>query len=99
MYIYKGFLVRIVNAGLVRITLDLGFGVMLSSMPVRLIGIKTREGIEGEKAVDYLTNLLPMTFTVKTKLDDNMILGEIMTQGESINQKMLDSGLVDKYGE
>ena len=64
-----------------------------------LIGIKTREGIEGEKAVDYLTNLLPMTFTVKTKLDDNMILGEIMTQGESINQKMLDSGLVDKYGE
>ncbi len=99
MYIYKGFLVRIVNAGLVRITLDLGFGVMLSSMPVRLIGIKPREGIEGEKAVDYLTNLLPMTFTVKTKLDDNMILGEIMTQGESINQKMLDSGLVDKYGE
>ena len=99
MYIYKGFLVRIVNAGLVRITLDLGFGVMLSSMPVRLIGIKTHEGIEGEKAVDYLTNLLPMTFTVKTKLDDNMILGEIMTQGESINQKMLDSGLVDKYGE
>ena len=40
-----------------------------------------------------------MTFTVKTKLDDNMILGEIMTQGESINQKMLDSGLVDKFGE
>ena len=72
---------------------------MLWGMPVRLICIKTRECIEGEKAVDYLTNLLPMTFTVKTKLDDNMILGEIMTQGESINQKMLDSGLVDKFGE
>ncbi len=44
MYIYKGFLVRIVNAGLVRITLDLGFGVMLSSMSVRLIGGRRRGG-------------------------------------------------------
>jgi|TARA_B100000902_G_scaffold374955_1_gene404418 endonuclease YncB( thermonuclease family) len=99
MYIYKAFLVRIVNAGLVKVTLDLGFGVMLSSMPVRLIGIKAPTGIDGEKATEYLTNLLPMKFTVKTKLDENLILGEIMTQGESINQKMLDSGLVDKFGE
>ena len=35
----------------------------------------------------------------REKLDKNLILGEIQSQGESINDKMLNSGLVDKFGE
>ena len=38
-------------------------------------------------------------FTLKTKMDGSMILGEVQVKGTFINEKMLDSGLVKKFGE
>lgn len=99
MYLYKAYLVRVVNGGLVRATIDLGFGVMLSAMPIHLVNIKAPDGIDGQKATDYLRTLIPQTFTVKTKMDGSLILGEVQVRGVSINEKMLDSGLVKKFGE
>tara|TARA_R110000803_G_scaffold36896_4_gene79350 strand:+ start:4252 stop:4551 length:300 start_codon:yes stop_codon:yes gene_type:complete len=99
MFIYKAYLVRVVNGAIIKATIDLGFGVMLSNMTVHLSGIKSFEGSESEKGKEYLKTLLPTSFSIKTKLDKNLILGEIQSQGESINDKMLNSGLVDKFGE
>tara|TARA_R110001592_G_scaffold98590_2_gene281340 strand:- start:137 stop:436 length:300 start_codon:yes stop_codon:yes gene_type:complete len=98
MFIYKAYLIRVVNGARIKATIDLGFGVMLSNMTVNLMGLKSLEGLDGEKGKEYLKSLLPTTFTIKTKLDENIILGEIQSQGESINDKMLNSGLVDKFG-
>ena len=99
MFIYKAYLIRVINGASIKATIDLGFGVMLSNMTVHLMGLKSPGGIEGEKSKEYLKTLLPTTFTIKTKLDENLILGDIQSQGESINDKMLNSGLVDKFGE
>ena len=99
MYLYKAYLVRVVNGGLIKASIDLGFGVWLTAMPIHLINIQAPDGIDGQKATDYLRTLLPDTFTVKTKMDGSMILGEVQVRGVSINDKMLDSGLVKKYGE
>lgn len=99
MYLYKAYLVRVVNGGLIKATIDLGFGVMLSSMPIHLVNIDAPHGIDGQKATDYLKTLLPTTFTLKTKMDGSMILGEVQVKGTSINEKMLDSGLVKKFGK
>ena len=99
MYLYKAYLVRVVNGGLIKASIDLGFGVLLTAMPIHLINIQAPDGIDGQKATDYLRTLLPDTFTVKTKMDGSMILGEVQVRGVSINDKMLDSVLVKKYGE
>tara|TARA_R100001369_G_scaffold83451_1_gene115685 strand:+ start:542 stop:841 length:300 start_codon:yes stop_codon:yes gene_type:complete len=99
MFIYKAYLVRVVNGAVIKATIDLGFGVMLSNMTVHLSGLKSFEGMDSEKGKEYLKSLLPTSFSIKTKLDENLILGEIQSQGESINDKMLNSGLVDKFGE
>ena len=39
MYLYKAYLVRVVNGGLIKATIDLGYGVMLSSMPIHLVRV------------------------------------------------------------
>ena len=90
MYLYKAYLVRVVNGGLIKATIDLG---------LHLVNIDAPHGIDGQKATDYLKTLLPTTFTLKTKMDGSMILGEVQVKGTSINEKMLDSGLVKKFGE
>ena len=48
MYLYKAYLVRVVNGGLIKATIDLGFGVMLSSMPIHLENIEAPHGIDGQ---------------------------------------------------
>ena len=98
MYIYKAQLVRVVSGDTIRCWIDLGFGVSLNSMPVKLLNIKAPTGIKGQKALNYLLEILPMKFTLKTKLDGNLIVADIMYGGEkSISEQMLESGLVEKY--
>jgi endonuclease YncB( thermonuclease family) len=97
MYIYKAKLVRIVNGDTIRCWIDLGFGVSLQSMTIKLKNIKAPIGIKGEDASMYLAEILPQNFSLKTQLEDGIIIAEIMSAGKSINDLMLESGLVTKY--
>tara|TARA_B100000073_G_scaffold246583_1_gene207010 strand:- start:164 stop:463 length:300 start_codon:yes stop_codon:yes gene_type:complete len=97
MYIYKARLVRIVNGDTIRCWIDLGFGVSLQSMTIKLKNIQAPTGIKGEEATDYLVDILPQSFSIKTQFEDGVIIAEIMSGGKSINDQMLESGLVTKY--
>ena len=66
-------------------------------MRVKLLNLKAPTGIAGEKARAHLDSILPDKFSIKTRIEDNVIIADVMSGGESINQKMLDAGLCEKF--
>ena len=91
MYIYKAMKVRVISGDTIKCWIDLGFNVCLQSMKVKLLNIKAPDGIDGEKARKYLDDILPDKFSIKTRIDEGLIIADIMSGGESINSMMLEA--------
>ena len=95
--IYKAMKVRVVSGDTIKCFIDLGFNVSLQSMRVKLLNLKAPTGIAGDKAKAHLDSILPEKFSIKTRIEDGIIIADVMSGGESINQKMLDSGMCEKF--
>ena len=98
-YTYKGYLTRIVDGDTLRVTLDLGFGIMHEEI-LRLRGINAAEASArgGKKATDGLKKILSTqdSFIVKTSSTDtyNRYLADIfLNDGTYLNQLLLDRKL------
>ena len=42
---------------------------------------------------------MPKNFSIKTRIMEGLIIGEIMVGGENINEKLLESQLVSKFSK
>lgn len=99
IYTYRGFLNRVVDGDTLRVTLDLGFGIMHEDI-LRLRGINAIEAKVrgGKKATEGLKKILKDQefFIVKTSSTDtyNRYLADIfLNDGTYLNQLLLDKGL------
>ena len=92
MYEYRATLLKIVDGDTVDVSIDLGFGVVLSNQRIRLYGIDTPESrtrdLEekkcGKLAAKYIEEHIQVSssFTLRTRLDGKgkygRILGELI---------------------
>ena len=99
MYIYKAGLIRVVSGDTIRCNVDLGFSIILQNIKIKLLNIDSPSGVEGEKAKEFLINIMPKNFSIKTRIMEGLIIGEIMVGGENINEKLLESQLVSKFSK
>lgn len=97
MYIYKASLIRVVSGDTIKVNIDLGFSIILQNMKIKLLNLESPVGIAGETAKEYLINILPSKFSIKTKIDGGLIIADVMVGGESISEKMLISGKCKKF--
>tara|TARA_R110000782_G_scaffold221289_1_gene308487 strand:+ start:187 stop:486 length:300 start_codon:yes stop_codon:yes gene_type:complete len=97
MYIYKASLIRVVSGDTIRVNIDLGFCVILQNMKIKLLNIESPKGVAGEDAKDYLKSIMPQKFSIKTRMDEGLIIADAMVGGESISEKMLSSGKCMKF--
>lgn len=92
----------------VRLTIDLGFGVMFEAGPMRLLGINAPElkNAGGAEARDFLAAMLPadkpfLIHTIKDRRDKyGRLLVVICPDGESglsVNERMIADGHAKKY--
>lgn len=98
-YTYRGYLTRVVDGDTLRVTLDLGFGIMHEEI-LRLRGINAVEAAArgGKKATTGLEKILKGqdSFIVKTSSTDtyNRYLADIFLEdGTFLNQLLLDKKL------
>ena len=99
MYIYKAGLIRVVSGDTIRCNVDLGFSIILQDIKIQLLNIDSPSGVEGERAKEFLINIMPKNFSIKTRIMEGLIIGEIMVGGENINEKLLESQLVSKFSK
>lgn len=104
MYEYRCKILKVVDGDTVDVDIDLGFGVWMRGERVRLYGIdtpesRTRDQVEkkyGLMAKNFLKNTLAHEDVVlKTHKDATgkfgRILGELLIDGESVNQLMIEN--------
>lgn len=104
MYEYRA-RTRVIHDGdTLRADVDLGFGVWISNMPLRLAGINAPElgNPGGREARDWLRNKLPAgsLITIRTYKDATEKYGRMLTDiwlgdpvsGTSINQQLIAVG-------
>ena len=101
MYTYKATVFNVVDGDTVDVTVDLGFK-MYSKQRIRLSRIDTPErGQPGfAEAGDFLRELImnKEITLVTTKVSKwGYYLGDILLNGEDVNQRMLDEGLAKPY--
>ena len=112
MYEYNARLIRVYDGDTVWLDIDLGFGLWMKNQSIRLVGIDAIEahGKNKEKALPAKNRLEDLFMragsvcVIRTKKDKERgkfgrILGELFVKGEerSLNQILLDEGLVVKY--
>ena len=117
MYEYKCKLIRVIDADSVVGSLDLGFNVVLSNVSIRFYGIDTPESrinIKkypkrkpekelGLKAKQFLKDILPKEFIIKTERPDSTgkygrVLGTIWTMDNiNICEQLIKAGLAKAY--
>lgn len=111
MYQYKCKIERIVDGDTIIVSIDVGFGIWLKDIPIRVLGINTPEvrtkdiieKIAGMKAKARVEELLPVgsTVIVNTELDKEKfgrILGDFLIDGkESLGHILLAEGLAESY--
>ena len=75
MYEYRAEVLSVYDGDTIRVTIDLGFGVVLSNQQVRLLGIDTPEVRGASKEAGYVSrdyvreSILGRTIILKTKKD------------------------------
>ena len=111
MYEYKCTVDRVVDGDTIDVTLDLGFSVLYKTR-VRLFGIDTPESrtrdkdekARGKMSAAFLKMAVEGadTVVIRTKLRDSKgkfgrVLGNVVVDGENINQSMIDANLAVAY--
>ena len=108
MNIYPAKLVRIVNGATIKCSINLGFAVWLHNVRIHLAHIICPTGNNGVKATDELIRILPEDFMLTlhqvASENEGKFIATLYPQQkknyqkeESINARMLESGLVNKY--
>ena len=110
MYEYRATLLKVVDGDTIDVSIDCGFGIVLSNQRIRLYGIDTPESrtrdLEekkfGKLAGNFLRENLPSTFTLRTKLDGKgkfgRILGELVTYYPEYDREVsLNKVMIDKH--
>jgi|TARA_R110000787_G_scaffold33724_1_gene88124 hypothetical protein len=100
---YSAKLIRICNSGTIKVWIDLGFGVVLPNIKVHLKGVVSPTGVNGDRATEKLAELMPQQFLMEhhpaaSEREGKFII-TIKLKGEfsTVNQQLIDSGLVEKY--
>ena len=111
MYEYSCEVQRVVDGDTIDVVLDLGFDI-LHKCRVRLYGIDTPESrtrdldekARGKMASAFLSDAINSgnKVVIQTKLKDSKgkygrVLGEVIVDGENINQSMIDANLAVGY--
>ena len=111
MYEYSCKVQRVVDGDTIDVVLDLGFDI-LHKCRVRLYGIDTPESrtrdldekARGKMASAFLSDAINSgnKVVIQTKLKDSKgkygrVLGEVIIDGENINQSMIDANLAVGY--
>ena len=111
MHEYKSKIVRIVDGDTVDVDFDLGFDIIMSKQRVRLYGIDTPESRTKDKEEKYYGKLSSAFLqehcpkgsyiTLRTHLDKKgkfgRILGELIVEGNNLNQLMIEKNLAVAY--
>jgi micrococcal nuclease len=111
MYEYACKVERVVDGDTIDVVLDLGFDI-LHKCRVRLYGIDTPESrtrnldekARGKMSSAFLTEAIDTgkQVVIQTKLKDSKgkygrVLGDVVVDGENINQQMVDANLAVAY--
>ena len=111
MYEYSCEVERVVDGDTIDVVLDLGFDILYRSR-VRLYGIDTPESrtrdldekARGKMAGAFLKDAIDQgnQVVIQTKLKDSKgkfgrVLGNVIVDGENINQSMIDANLAVAY--
>jgi len=103
LYHYKAFVTRVIDGDTIEADIDLGLGVWVKGMRIRLYGINAPE-IRGDEAwlgvesKNWLSSkVLNREIVLKTVYDRRgkfgRLLGEVWLDSVNINQKMVEQGL------
>ena len=110
LYHYRAKVVSVYDGDTIRVDIDLGFGTWLHNQPLRLYGINAPEirgpqRPEGLKTRDWLRERLPEgTPIILESYKDRTgkygrWLATIWSEGENLNELMVELGLAEVYGK
>ena len=107
MYEYKATVTKVYDGDTITVDFQLGFGIIIKSQKIRLLGINTPE-VRGESKPEGIisrnalrTRILGKLVTIKTHKDKKgkygRWLGEVFMEEENINQWLLKEGYARTY--
>ena len=107
MYEYKATVTKVYDGDTITVDFQLGFGIILKSQKIRLLGINTPE-VRGESKPEGLISrdalrarILGKVITIKTSKDKKgkfgRWLGEVFIEEENINQWLITEGHAKPY--
>ena len=107
MYEYKATVTKVYDGDTITVDFELGFGIILKSQKIRLLGINTPE-VRGESKSEGLISrdalrarILGKVITIKTSKDKKgkfgRWLGEVFIEEENINQWLITEGHAKPY--
>jgi|TARA_R110000822_G_C14997673_1_gene460399 micrococcal nuclease len=107
MYEYKATVTKVYDGDTITVDFELGFGIILKSQKIRLLGINTPE-VRGKSKPEGLisrdalrTRILGKVITIKTSKDKKgkfgRWLGEVFIEEENVNQWLIAEGHAKPY--
>lgn len=107
MYEYKATVIKVYDGDTITVDFQLGFGIILKSQKIRLLGINTPE-VRGESKPEGLISrdalrerILGKLVTIRTSKDKKgkygRWLGEVFMEKENINLWLLAEGYARVY--
>ena len=107
MYEYKAKVTKVYDGDTITVDFHLGFGIIIKSQKIRLLGINTPE-VRGESKPEGIISrdalrarILGKIVTIKTHKDKKgkygRWLGEVFMEEENINQWLLAEGYARVY--
>jgi micrococcal nuclease len=107
MYEYKATVTKVYDGDTITVDFQLGFGIILKSQKIRLLGINTPE-VRGKSKPEGIISrdalrarILGKVITIKTSKDKKgkfgRWLGEVFIEEENINQWLITEGHAKPY--
>jgi micrococcal nuclease len=107
LYWYRAYVIKVYDGDTITVNIDLGFGIIMNDVKIRLNGIDAPE-IRGDEREDGLISgkwlserILNKWVTIKTIKDKiekyGRYLGEIYIDGVNLNELLMNEGLAKKY--
>ena len=106
-YSYRAYLREVTETARLVMDVDLGFGILIRTQKIRLLGINTPEVRGPEKPQGIISRdalrqrILGKVVTIKTSKDKKgkygRWLGEVFVEEENINQWLITEGYAKEY--
>ncbi len=110
MYVYKALVRSIYDGDTIRVDIDLGFGVIFSDQPIRLLGIDTPElrgeqRLQGLASRNFVVERIPVGsyITIQTIKDRKEKFGRYLgtiyygEEQKNLNEELIQSGMAEPY--